>query len=347
MKQELETSDIVLNRLILGYGLSQAIYVAAKLGIPDLLVGGPKDGDDLARATTTNTQSLSRVLRLLAANGVLEEVATDRFALAPMGELLRSDAEASQRPYAILTMELEYPAWGQLLHAVRTGQPGFVRAFGQPLWEYLAINREAAAVFDAAMVGVTRWQAQTVVEAYDFSGSVNVVDVGGGHGTLLASILRAYPDARGVLFDRPQVMEGARAFLEAAAVADRCSLVEGDFLESIPAGGGTYLLKWIVHDWDDARATTILRNCKQAMGARGKVLLVEGVIPDGTASAQHAQGLWDDVLMMVLLGGRERTTEQYERLLGAAGLHVGAIVPVGPGLCVIEGHPRDSRHSLS
>ena len=155
MNQELETSDIVLNRLILGYGLSQAIYVAAKLGIPDLLVGGPRDGDDLASATNTITQSLSRVLRLLAANGVLEEVATDRFALAPMGELLRSDVEASQRPYAILTMELEYPAWGQLLHAVRTGQPGFVRALRQSLWEYLTINRDAAAVFDAAMVGVT------------------------------------------------------------------------------------------------------------------------------------------------------------------------------------------------
>jgi predicted O-methyltransferase YrrM len=340
MKVELETSDIVLNRLILGYGLSQAIYVAAKLGIPDLLVGTPKDAEDLAHATNTNPESLSRVLRLLAANGVLEEIATNRFALAPMGELLRTDAETSQRPYAILTMELEYPAWGQLFHAVKTGQPAFSRAFGQPLWDYLSSHAEAAAVFDAAMVGVTRWQAEAVVDAYDFSRSMNVVDVGGGHGTMLASILRAYSNSRGVLFDRPQVMEGARALLKAAGVADRCSLVEGDFLESVPAGGDTYLLKWIVHDWDDARATTILRNCRQAMGPGAKVLLIEGVIPNGTASAEHAQGLWDDVLMMVLLGGRERTAEQYERLLGAAGLHVGAIVPVGPGLCVIEASPR-------
>jgi hypothetical protein len=142
-----------------------------------------------------------------------------------------------------------------------------------------------------------------------------------------------------VLFDRPQVIEGARAFLEAAAVADRCSLVAGDFLESLPAGGDTYLLKWIVHDWDDVRATTILRNCRQAMGPRAKVLLIEGVIPDGTASAEHAQGLWDDVLMMVLLGGRERTAAQYQRLLGNAGFDIGAIVPVVPGLSVIEAHP--------
>jgi hypothetical protein len=140
-------------------------------------------------------------------------------------------------------------------------------------------------------------------------------------------------------------MEGARSLLEAAAVADRCSLVEGDFLESIPPGGDTYVLKWIVHDWDDAHATTILRNCRQAIGACGNVLLVERVIPDGTASAEHVQGLWDDVLMMVLLGGREWTAEEYERLLGAADLHLGAMVPVGPGLCVIEAHPRDSRPS--
>jgi hypothetical protein len=339
MKLRLESPDIALSRMVIGYGLSQAIYVAAKLGIPDMLADGARDGADLAAATDTHAESLSRVLRLLAANAVLEEVATDRFALAPVGELLRSDAEASQRSYAMLTMELEYPAWGQLLHAVRTGQPGFSRAFGQQQWEYLATNPEAAAVFDAAMVGLTRWQAQAVVGAYDFSASANVVDVGGGHGTLLASILRAYPDVRGVLFDRPQVMEGARAFLDAAAVADRCSLVAGDFLESVPTGGDTYLLKWIVHDWDDVRATTILRNCRQAMGARAKVLLIEGVIPDGTASAEHAQGLWDDVLMMVLLGGRERTAEQYERLLGTAGLDLGAVVPVVPGLCVIEGHP--------
>ena len=222
---------------------------------------------------------------------------------------------------------------------MRTGQPGFSRAFGQPQWEYLSSHPEAAAVFDAAMVGLTRWQAQAIVEAYDFSASLNVVDVGGGHGTLLAAILGANPTIRGVLLDRPQVIEGARTFLEAAQVADRCSLIEGDFLESVPAGADTYLLKCIVHDWDDVSATIILRNCRQAMGAGSKVLLVEGLIPSGTASAEHAQALWDDVLMMVLLGGRERTTEQYEHLLGTAGLQLRTIVPVAPGLNVIEGHP--------
>jgi hypothetical protein len=340
MITEVESPDVSLNRLVIGYGLSQAVYVAAKLGIPDLLANGPREGVDLAQATSTSAHSLSRVLRLLAANEVFEEVAPDRFALAPMSELLRSDAEASQRPYVILTMELEYPAWGQLMHAVRTGLPGFPRAFGQPQWEYLAGNPGAAAVFDAAMVGLTRWQAQAVVEAYDFSACLNVVDVGGGYGTLLASILGAHPDARGMLFDRPQVIEGARTFLDGAGVLDRCSLIGGDFLESVPEGGDTYLLKWIVHDWDDTRAATILRNCRQAMGPLSKVLLVEGVIAAGCASAEHAQGLWDDVLMMVLLGGRERTAEQYERLLDTAGLRLGPIVPVVPGLSVIEGYPR-------
>jgi SAM-dependent methyltransferase len=339
MKQDLVNPDIALSRLVIGYGLSQAIYVAAKLGIPDLLADGDRDGADLAAATHAHGESLSRVLRLLVANDVLQEVATDRFALAPMGELLRSDAEASQRPYTILTMELEYPAWGQLLHAVRTGQPGFSRAFGQPQWEYLSTHPDAAAVFDGAMVGLTRWQAQAIVTAYDFSASRNVIDVGGGYGTLLAAILGAYREVRGVLLDRREVLASARPLLEAAGVADRCSFVEGDFLESVPAGGDTYVLKWIVHDWDDVHATNILRNCKQAMSPGGKVLLVEGLISSGTASAEDAQGLWDDVLMMVLLGGRERSVVQFEHLLGTAGLHLAGIVPVAPGLNVIEGRP--------
>lgn len=286
-----EDPSVALSRLVLSYGLSQAVYVAAKLGIPDLLANGPRDGADLAGATNTNAQSLSRVLRLLAANSVLTEVTTDRFALAPVGELLRSDIVGSQRPYTIMTMELEYPAWGQLLHAVTTGQPGFPRAFGRPHWEYLASNPEAAAVFDGAMVGLTRWQADAIVAAYDFSSCRIVVDVGGGHGTLLAAILAAHPEARGVLFDGPQVVEGAHALLKDAGVVDRCSVVGGDFLKSLTPGGDTYVLKWIVHDWDDSHATTILRNCRRAVKPDGKVLLIEEVIPAGTASVKHALGL--------------------------------------------------------
>src|SRR5215472_7064229 len=190
------------------------------------------------------------------------------------------------------------------------------------------------------MVGLTRWQAQAIVEAYDFSASQNVVDVGGGHGTLLAAILSAYPNARGVLFDQAHVIAGARTFLEGAGVADRCSLVAGDFLQSVSSGGDTYLLKWIVHDWDDESAISILRNCRQAMRPRGKVLVIEGLIPAGSASAEHTQALWDDVLMLVLLGGRERTAEQYQHLMEMAGLNSAAIVPVAPGLNVIEGHAR-------
>ena len=332
-----EDPAVVLSRLLLGYGLAQAVYVAAKLGISDLLAGGPRDGTELARATGTNAESLARVLRLLAANGIFTEVAAERFALAPMGELLRSDAVGSQRPYAIMTMELEYPAWGRLLDGVKTGQPGFTRAFGRPYWEYLRDTPDAAAVFDGAMVGLTRWQADAIVAGYDFSSCRIVVDVGGGRGTLLAAILATQPGARGVLFDAPQVLEGAHALLTAAGVIDRCALVGGNFLDSVVAGADTYVLKWIVHDWDDAHATTILRNCRHAMQADGKLLLVENVVPAGTASAKHAQPFWDDVLMMVLFGGRERTVEQYARLLAAAGFRLGDIVPVAPELCVIEG----------
>jgi O-methyltransferase domain len=339
MTEAAEDPAVVLSRLLLGYGLAQAVYVAAKLGIPDLLADGSREATELARATGTNAESLARVLRLLAANGLFTEVAVERFALAPMGELLRSDVPGSQRPYTIMTMELEYPAWGQLLDAVRTGQPGFATAFGRPYWEYLRNNPDAAAVFDGAMVGLTRWQADAIVAGYDFSSCQVVVDVGGGRGTLLAAILAAQSGVRGLLFDAPQVVEGAHALLKEAGVIDRCSLVGGNFLESVVAGADTYILKWIVHDWDDAHATTILRNCRQAMKADGKLLLVENVVLTGTASAKHAQPLWDDVLMMVLFGGRERTAEQYERLLAAAGLRLGEIVPVAPDLSVIESFP--------
>jgi hypothetical protein len=256
-----------------------------------------------------------------------------------MGEFLRSDAVGSQRPYAIMTMELEYPAWGQLLHAVTTGEAGFARAFGRPHWEYLRSNPEAGAVFDGAMVGLTRWQVDAIVAGYDFSSCRTVVDVGGGRGTLLAAILAAHPGARGVLFDAPHVLEGAHALLEGAGVLDRCSFVAGNFLEALIAGSDTYVLKNVVHDWDDAHATTILSNCRQAMKADGKVLLVESVVAAGTASSKHAQGLWDDVLMMVLFRGRERTAEHFECLLAAAGFRLGDIVPVSPDLCVIEAIP--------
>ncbi|MBX3024172.1 methyltransferase [bacterium] len=330
---------VTLSRLVFGYALSQAVYVAAKLGVPDLLAHGARDGADLARATNTHAPSLSRLLRLLAAHEVLAEVAENRFALAPMGALLRSDAVGSQRPYAIMTMELEFPAWGQLLHAVTTGEPGFDRAFGQPYWPYLA-STPAGAVLDAAMVGLTRWQADAIVATYDFARCGTVVDVGGGHGTLLAAILAAHPTLRGVLFDAPQVVEGARVLLEQRGVLDRCTLVGGDFLQSVAPGADTYVLKWIVHDWDDAHAQTILAHCRQAMRPGGRLLLVEGIVPAGTATPEHAEKLADDVLMMVLFGGRERTRTQFAQLLDAAGFALAGVSEAGPGLCVIEAVPK-------
>jgi hypothetical protein len=325
--------------LAFGYRLSQAVYLAAKLGVADLLAGGPREGTDLARSTGTSAPSLSRVLRLLAAAGVFAEVAPDRFALAPPGALLRTDAAESLRASIVMGMELEYPAWGQLLHAVTSGEPGFPRAFGMPVWEYLARNQEMGAVFDAAMVDLTGRQAAAVVAAYDFSGYSVVVDVGGGRGTLLAAILAAHPGLHGVLFDAPQVVGGARPLLDRARVADRCTLVGGDFFESVPEGGDAYVLKWITHDWDDAHAVTILQNCRRAMGARGTLLLVERVLPPGPASAAHLEALRGDVHMLVLLGGRERTAEQFAGLLDAAGFRLDRIVPTGSVLSIVEGTP--------
>jgi hypothetical protein len=322
--------------LITGYAVSQAIYVAAKLGVADLLADGPRQGAELARATSTCAASLSRVLRLLASAGVLSEVAPDRFALAPVGDLLRDDVARSQRAFAVMIMELGYPAWGQLLHAVATGEPGFPQAFGVPQWEYMAHHPEAAAVFDAAMVGHTRWQAEAILAAYDFSSCRVVVDVGGGRGTLLAAILAAHPRARGVLFDLPRVIADGRDLLDRARVAGRCTFVGGDFLASVPAGGDTYILKGILHDWDDARAAAILDNCRQAMGAGGKLLLIEWVVPPGTATPAHQQVLWSDVQMMVLFGSRERTAQEFTALLERAGFRLGQVMPLDSGHGIFE-----------
>lgn len=327
----------VLMRLVSGYWVSQCVYIAALLGIADLLEAGPRLPADLARATGTHERSLYRLLRALASLGVFAEDAEGRFALTPLAEPLRSNHPHSIRSAAIVMGEEHYRAWGELLYSVRTGETAFDHVFGQPIFEYLASRPREATLFDEAMVAVHGPETAAMLEAYDLGGVGTLVDVGGGNGSLLIGALQRYPAMRGILFDRPDVVERARGNLEAAGVAGRCATVGGSFFESVPEGGDAYLLRHIIHDWDDARSLTILRNCRRAMGPGGRLLIVESVIAPGNAPS-FAKLL--DMNMLVLPGGLERTEAQYRNLLSEAGFRLERVVPTRTEVGVIEAWPQ-------
>jgi hypothetical protein len=325
-----------LLQMMTGYWVSQALYVAAKLGIADLLADGPVDCEDLAASTDSHAPSLQRVLRALASVGVFTEVSPGAFALTPLGELLRTETPGSMRALAIMYAEEQYRAWGELVHSVRTGEMAFDHQFGMGYFEYLAQHPEADRVFNEAMTGWTHQLVGAVVDTYDFSPFKTVVDVGGGYGALLAAILQSNPGTQGILFEQPHVVASATEQLVAAGVADRCTVVGGDFFAAVPAGGDAYVLSQILHDWDDEHCVAILGQCRQAMPDHGKLLVVELVLPEGD---EPFLGKWLDLHMLVLLGGRERTAAEYDALFQAAGFKLARVVPTPPGPSVVEAVP--------
>jgi hypothetical protein len=280
---------------------------------------------------------LYRLLRALASVGIFTEVEPEQFGLTPMAEALRADAPASQRGMArLLAGEANWRTWGQLGHSVQTGQSAFQHVHGLDVWEYREQHPEANAVFNAAMTSGSALQAAAIVDAYDFSGFGTLMDVAGGHGLLLTTILAANPTLRGILAEQPHVVATARSILEESAVADRCTVVEVDFFASVPSGADAYVLKWIIHDWDDERALAILRNCRRAMSMDGTLLLAEAVIPPGDTPSP---GKLADLQMMVAAGGQERTEAEFRALFEAAGFMLTRIVPTRSPLSVIEGKP--------
>jgi hypothetical protein len=342
MSEEVSTTagasppPVTLLQMMTGYWVSQALYVAAKLGIADLLVDGPVTCDSLATATRTHAPSLQRTLRALASVGVFSEVAPGQFALTPLARLLRSATPDSMRALAIMYAEEQYRAWADMLHSVRTGQPAFEHQFGMGVFEYFAKNPEASAVFNEAMTGWTAQLAGAVVDAYDFSPFGTVIDVGGNQGTLLTAILRRHPSARGVLFDLPHVVASAEPVLVKAGVDDRCARIGGDFFEAVPNGGDAYVLASILHDWDDSRCTAILTRCRSAMPAHGKLLIIELVLPPGN---EPFFGKWLDLHMLVMAGGRERTVSEYATLLSVGGFELSRVVPTQAGASIVEAVP--------
>jgi hypothetical protein len=326
-----------LFRMVTGYYVSRAIHVVAKLGIADLIAEGPRGHDELAKATATHADSLRRVLRLLASAGVFIEE-DGKFALTPVGACLRSDVPGSMRAAALLFGGITQQAWGDLLHSVETGEPAFRRVFGMEPFDYMEEHPAEAANFDAAMADFTKHIAIAVAAAYDFSPFRRIVDVGGGNGALLAGILSASPKLTGVVFDLPKVAARATKRIRELGLAGRCEAVGGDFFKEVPGGGDAYLLKHVIHDWNDDRATEILRTCRRAMGAEAKLLIVEGVYPRRVDQSDESRGAAaNDVNMLVCTGGRQRSEAEFRGLYDAAGFRLTRIVPTQTPVKVIEG----------
>ncbi len=298
-----------------GYMVTQAFYVFAKLGMADILAEGPKAPAEIASRVGAHPGALRRVRRALASLQVVMQDASDRFALAPMGELLRTHHPQSLRHRIILFGEEPYRVGGELLTAVRTGQAQFARVYGVSRWEYLSTHPEASATFHAAMVEVSRY-ANPVFGAYDFSGRKVVVDVGGGRGQVVGAILAANPHLRGILFDLPDGLKEAESHLASLGVADRCAIVSGNMFESVPAGGDAYVLSQILHDWPDEKAVEILAQVRRVVPKEGVLLVREVVLPAGDAPSQAKLA---DLTMLAMLGGAERTDAEWRDLLGAGG----------------------------
>ena len=326
--------EAVLTQLITGSLGSQAVYVAAQLGIADLLVDGPKSAEELARSTGVDGSSLYRVLRALASFGVFSERADGTFELTPTADLLRSDSPSSLRCLAIFMGEdWHWRVWGRTLYSVRTGKPAWDQEHGCDVFPFFAANSEAAKIFDQAMTSLSNLAIKAVIEGYDFSGIETLVDVAGGHGRLLTAILEANPDAKGILFDQSHVISGAREKEEVKKLSDRCQLSSGDFFQSVPAAADAYIMKHIIHDWDDERALQILKNIRNVMSKDGRVLLVESVI---TAGNTPDFGKLLDIEMLVSPGGKERTAEEYAELFARAGLRLTQIISTKSPYSVIE-----------
>ena len=326
--------EAFLTQLAFGALMSQAVYVAAKLGVADLLAEKPKAVEELAQATETHRHALYRVLRSLASVGIFEETDPKVFALTPLAEPLRADAPNSVRNGIIfMGEEWHWRVWGNMLYSVRTGKPAWGHVHGGEVFDYFGVNPAQAEIFNRAMTDMSVATAPAVVEAYDFRRIGTIADIAGGHGYLLAQVLKANPAARGVLFDVQPVIEGAGALLEREGVSERVEKVSGDFFARVPAAADLYMMKHIIHDWDDERAVMILRNVNEAMKREGKVLIVEIVVPEG--NGPHDSKLLD-LEMLASPGGVERTAKEYRDLLSSAGLRLTRIIPTKSSFSIIE-----------
>lgn len=317
--------------------VSRTVYAAAKLSLADHLASGPKSAAELAGSMKVHASSLHRLMRTLASLGVLTEQAQQRFALTRLGEALKTGAPGSARSAVIYAgSPWAQGGWDNLVYSVETGKPGFDKANGMPVFDYLAEHPEAASLFSEMMVGMHGLETPAIAKAYDFSAFETIVDVGGATGNLLAAILSKHASPLGILFDRPHVVADAPALLAAQGVSDRVKIENGDFFKSVPAGADAYILSHIIHDWNEDQCLAILGSVRDAVKPTSRLLIVEMVLAAG--DAPHPGKLLD-MTMLSQLGGQERTSEEYEVLLRKAGFRFTRLVETNSPASIMEAVP--------
>jgi hypothetical protein len=327
----MSTPSQQLLRIGFGFISSQALRVVAELRIADLLADGERTADELARESGSNATALYRLMRLLASEGVFRETSPRRFVQTELSETLRSDRPQSPRDFVRMINSEPYQAFGELLYSVRTGGPAFEHCFGAPRFDWLDAHPEQEALFQRAMIALSQGANEAVAHAFDFTPFKCVVDVGGGHGQLLSAILAGNPHLSGVLFDRPASIETAKTGL--GGPLPRTEFRVGDFFEGVPKGGDVYVLKRVIHDWDDERAAAILRNCRSAMHPSGKVLVAERITAQGNDPDLNK---YLDVVMLGVTGGLERTEPEFDQVIARGGLRLERVIPAGAGLSVLQ-----------
>ncbi|HEX4249453.1 MAG TPA: methyltransferase [Pseudonocardia sp.] len=337
LHRRMAPAPVTLLEMIWGSMITQALYVAAKFGIADLLAAGPMTPEEIARRVDASPEGVFRLLRALASRGVFAVRPDGRFELTPLAEPLRSDAPVSMRSVALLWGSPEaWEHWSHLLDSVRTGEPTIPVVRGMDFWEFLASKPDFAAEFNSAMTTFSDLVKAPVLAAYDFSPFATIVDVAGGHGAMLAAILQRTPAAHGVLFDQPSVTAGAGDLLRAHGVESRCAVESGSFFDGVPAGGDAYIMKNIIHDWSDTDALAILRNIRKVIRPGGRLVLIEMVLPEGNSG--HLGSVFD-LEMLLDLGSRERTERDFRQLLATAGFELARVVPTASIACVVESKP--------
>ena len=325
-----------LNELMHGAALTRAICTVAELGIADQIEAGkPRSAGELAAATGCHEQSLNRLMRFLASQGLFSETDSGSFDHTPLSAVLREDAIGSYRSGARMFHHI-FAGWDGLDHAVKSGKPGFDKVFGKPLFDYVGEHPHLGPILDAGMSSFHGYETEAMIDAYDFSGISVLADIGGGNGSLISGVLKRYPEMRGLLFDLGHVMGRAKANLDAGGLAERCGVIEGSFFETVPAGADAYLFRHIIHDWTDEQCVQILGHCRKVIPAGGRLLVVECVVPEGnTPSISKAF----DMTMMTFPGGLERTEKQFRRLFEMAGFELSSVTPTSTMVSVVEGKP--------
>ena len=325
----------VLFQMIIGKWISQALGTVVELGVPDQLAKGARPCNDIARQAGVSEDGLYRLLRALASVGLFSEGANRRFRLTGMGQLLRTDHPQSLAGYArFIGHDVTWRPWGKLRYSVKTALPAFDHVFNESVFEHFSRNPEVAAVFDDAMTSISAMEARATADAYDFVGVGTLMDVAGGHGLLLATVLRRHKKMRGVLFDLPHVAAGANATFSRAGITSRVQIESGDFFKELPDGSDAIIMKHILHDWDDDSAIRILQACHRALGPRGKVLIVDPVVPSG--NAPHYGKLLDLEMLVLTPRGRERTKAEFAKLLHSAGFRLSRVIATESPMSIIE-----------